>query len=90
MKMHRALTIIFSLFLFSYKYPSTGSRRWDNGGGGGREGGRRSSRPLDKVGWAASKNVFSPSGLSQCSKNKGTLGPPGPSPGSATVPSGNL
>ena len=39
MKMHRALTIIFSLFLFSYKYPSTGSRRWDNGGGGGGRGG---------------------------------------------------
>ena len=40
--------------------------------------------------WAFSKNGFSPSGLSQWSKNKGTLGPLGPSPGSATVPSGSL
>ena len=41
-------------------------------------------------GGASPKKMFSALRVSVWSKNKGGAGPPGPSPGSATVPCGSL
>ena len=70
-----ALTI--SIFLFSLEYLSAGSRPCDKGGRGG--------------GVRLQKKCFQPYGSQFGLKiTGGGAGPPGPSPGSATVPSGSL
>ena len=65
-----------NLLLKHWNCGSGGSRPSDNGWGG-------SFRPWDKGGWSQ-KNCFSALQASVWSSNKG-VGPPGPSPGSATV-----
>ena len=62
-----------SITIFSSVFYSGGSRPSDKGGGGG------------GVGGGLQKNFFSVIRASFWSKNKGWLGPPGPSPSSSTV-----